>query len=123
MEKRHRIQPNLLSFARELRRPLTPCEKKLWEVVRARGASGWKFRRQTPIGPFIADFYCAEVRLIVEVDGRSHADREEYDAWRTEWLESQGYHLIWFTNLEVGKQLEGVIGKIVIVCEELKRAK
>ncbi len=98
MDKCHRIKPILLSFAKELRHPLTPAEKKLWDVIRARQASGWKFREQTPIGQFIADFYCAEAKLIVEVDGSSHIDREEYDARRTEWLQSQGYFVIRFTN-------------------------
>jgi adenine-specific DNA-methyltransferase len=124
LEKRHRIKPILLSFARELRHPLTPAEKKLWDVVRARWmSSGWKFRRQSSIGPFIADFYCAEVKLIVEVDGSSHVGREEYDARRTEWLQSQGYHVIRFSNQEVHRQLDDVIGRIEQVCEELGKAR
>jgi len=55
---------------------------------------GLRFRRQQPIGPFIVDFYCAELRLVVEVDGTGHEDRVEYDLRRQRWLEQRGYKVL-----------------------------
>ena len=62
---------------------------------------GCRFRRQAPIGRFIVDFVCHERGLIVEVDGGQHAERQDYDAARTEWLETQGYKVMRFWNNEV----------------------
>ena len=68
-EKKHRIYPPILAAARELRQPQTPMEQRLWTRLRDRQFSGYKFRRQHPIGYFIVDFYCADRKLIVEIDG------------------------------------------------------
>jgi len=91
-EKRHRIHPKIRQRSRELRQSLTPAEGKLWSILRNRNLGNYKFRRQHPIGLFITDFYCAKVKLIVEVDGAVHAGQEEYDQARTDWLEERGYH-------------------------------
>jgi len=72
-----------------------------------------KFRRQVPIGCFIVDFYCAELRLVIEIDGGSPLDQEEYDTNRTHWLESCGYHVIRFTNDDVRMNLNQVIESIL----------
>jgi len=77
-----------------------------------------KFRRQHPIGSFIVDFYCADKRLVVEIDGDSHTDQIAYDKKRTKWLEDQGYHVIRFTNREVLNQLSAVLDNIIRVCSE-----
>lgn len=76
--------------ARELRRAMTPAEKKLWQHIRY-NQLGVQFRRQNAVGPYIVDFFCAKAKLVVEVDGDVHADEEqaEYDAKRTEWLNEQ----------------------------------
>ena len=71
--------------------------------------AGAKFRRQVPIGPFIADFLCKELSIIVEADGGQHSDQEAYDARRTAWLESQGYRVLRFWNNEVLENIEGVL--------------
>jgi very-short-patch-repair endonuclease len=68
-------------LARELRRGMTVPEIKLWGWLRGRRVRGAKFRRQHPIGPFIADFYCAEVGLVVELDGGMHDDRTDLLQW------------------------------------------
>jgi very-short-patch-repair endonuclease len=77
------IEPELLARAREMRMESAPAEHKLWQCIRIRQLNGFKFRRQHNLGPFIADFYCHEAQLVVELDGDSHAARAEYDASRT----------------------------------------
>ena len=98
--------------ARELRKQLTPAEAKLWERLRSRQLGGFKFRRQQPIGAFIADFYCASSRLIVEIDGGIHNAQRESDRLRVQQLTERGYQLIRFTNEEVEREIETVLGKI-----------
>ena len=68
--------------AYDLRRYPTPSEKTLWQYLRAKQMCGLKFRRQHPIGPFIADFICLKVKIIIEVDGSVHKGRENYDSQR-----------------------------------------
>jgi len=96
-----------------------PAEARLWAKVRNRGL-GFKIRRQHPIWRFIADFYCAEAKLVIEVDGDSHteADQAEYDAARTEWLETREYKVIRFMNDDIYKHLNDVLREICIVFEE-----
>ena len=118
MQKRHRIHSLLLTHARELRHPQTPAEAALWRVLRNRQFA-YKFRRQHPIDRFIIDFYCAEAKLLIEVDGPSHLEpgQQEYDKVRTDYLEELGYKVIRFTNDEVKFNIEGVIGEILNVVE------
>jgi len=97
-EKLHRIYLPLLTAARELRQPQTPAEVKLWAHLRSRQIDGLKFRRQHPIDRFIIDFYCAEAKLCIEIDGDSHAEQAEYDQARTEYLNERGYTVMRFTN-------------------------
>ena len=91
-------------FARALRKQMTVAETVLWSRIR-REALGYKFRRQHPIGPYIADFACVEVRLVVEVDGATHRTPEEidYDAARTAFIEAQGWRVMRVGNLDVTK--------------------
>ncbi|MBT3605014.1 MAG: endonuclease domain-containing protein [Candidatus Latescibacteria bacterium] len=118
--KRHlRASGGVRQRARELRKNLTPSEKVLWQSLRGRKCNGWKFRRQHPIGRFIVDFYCAEIRLIVEVDGGVHLERELYDAERTELLEKQGYRVIRFSNEEVFQNLDRVLMRIASSIEDI----
>ena len=77
--------------------------------MRGRQLSGFKFRRQHPIGAFIVDFYCPSEKLIIELDGSQHFDTQEYDQSRTEFLESQGYRLIRFWNDAVMHDLDAVM--------------
>jgi very-short-patch-repair endonuclease len=116
-EKRHRIYPPILERSREMRHPLTPAEAKVWARVR-NAQLGFKIRRQHPIGHFIADFYCAAAKLVIEIDGDTHAepDRAEYDAARTAWLEERGYHVIRFQNDDVHKNLEAVLEVLRAAC-------
>jgi very-short-patch-repair endonuclease len=83
-----------------MRRAMTQPEKTLWFLLR-RNSLGWHFRRQHPIGPFILDFYCAALRLCVEVDGPVHADQAERDQRRTNWLNKEGIRVIRFSAEDV----------------------
>jgi very-short-patch-repair endonuclease len=96
-----------LRRAKSLRRELTQAERKLWSVLRNRQLSGAKFRRQQPIGPFIADFVCHDRRLIIEADGGQHADSIA-DKRRTSFLESKGYRVLRFWNNDILNNLDGV---------------
>jgi len=99
--------------ARELRRELTPAERKLWQRIRGRQLDGAQFRRQHAVGRFIVDFLCAKARLVVEVDGDTHADQVEYDTERTQWLNEQNdYRVIRFTNDEVHHNIDAVLATI-----------
>ena len=113
------ISPVILARARELRHPQTDAEGQLWARVRNRQL-GVHFRRQQPIWRFIADFFCASARLIIEIDGDSHAEPNqlEYDAARSNWLETRGYRVVRFTNAEVMNQLNGVLEAIAAACRE-----
>jgi very-short-patch-repair endonuclease len=101
-----------LKFQREARRNRTEPEKRLWQALRNRQVSGSKFRNQVWLGPFLVDFYCAEAKLAIEVDGETHGHQQAYDAQRTAWLEGEGFRLIRFTNQEVMTNLEGVADTI-----------
>ena len=121
MEKRYRIHPTIRQFARELRHPQTPAEATLWRHLRNRNLE-YKFRRQHTFDFFIIDFYCAEVKLCIEIDGDSHLEKaqQEYDVARTEYLESRGHKIIRFTNDDVRFNIHAVAQTIVDTCNELK---
>ena len=96
-----------------LRRDPTEPERLLWNALRARQLGGLKFRRQTAVGPYVADFLCIEAMLIVEVDGDTHAHSRAVDAKRTAFLESQGFQVVRFSNAEVMSNMEGVLAAIL----------
>jgi very-short-patch-repair endonuclease len=91
---------------------MTPSEVRLWSALRAQKIN---FRRQTPIGPYIADFAHHDARIIVELDGGQHAEDDGLaaDAARTAWLEGRGYRVLRFWNPEVQENLEGVVETIL----------
>jgi very-short-patch-repair endonuclease len=102
-----------VSRARALREQSTDVERKLWSILRDRRLGGLKFRRQVPIDRYIADFACAEARLVVELDGGQHADREKEDATRTRAIQACGWKVIRFWNNEVIENLDGVADTIL----------
>ena len=89
--------------AKVLRKPLTPAEKIFWQMVRNRNLLGLKFRRQHPIGPFVADFYCHDLKLVIEIDGDIHelADVKQYDKERESYIKELGLHVLRFKNEDV----------------------
>jgi very-short-patch-repair endonuclease len=109
----------LTRFAREFRRNHTDTERFLWHYLRNRHLMNLKFRRQEPIGNFIADFLCYEKKLIIEVDGGQHSFEQEYDRKRAEWIEKQGFEILRFWDNEVLENMEGVIYRILEHCGEL----
>ena len=91
--------------ARELRKGMNDYERKLWSLLRAKRLAGFRFRRQHPVGPFIADFYCVSAKLIVEQDGAQHFEEDQVyrDAARTRWLEQRGDRVFRVSNADVMK--------------------
>ena len=102
------------SRAKGLRRRMTDAERKLWCAIRANRRCGVQFRRQVPLGPYILDFASHSVRIVIEVDGGQHFTHQGLapDAKRDEWLTSQGYQVMRFTNIEVLNNLEGVLSQL-----------
>lgn len=100
--------------ARNLRKNATIQEKRLWNILKNRQFHNLRFKRQVPIGHYIVDFVCPEIKLIIELDGAQHNEENgiEYDANRTEYLKSKGYNVIRFWNNEVYQNIEGVIKEI-----------
>ena len=99
-------------FARGLRRRQTDAERRLWARLRDRRLLGAKFTRQMPIGPYIADFCCREMKLIVELDGGQHAARVAHDAGRTAFLQALGYRVLRFWDNEALANTNGVLQRI-----------
>ena len=108
------IKPNTWDRAQRLRRALTPAEKKLWKALRAKQL-GLNFRRQHPIGRYVADFYSPQARLVVEVDGDSHAEPDQirHDEERTRFMETHGLHVKRYSNRQINESLDGVLQEIV----------
>jgi very-short-patch-repair endonuclease len=105
--------------ARELRTHQTETEQRVWFHLRNRRFAGYKFRRQFPIGRFIVDFVCLDRRLIIELDGGQHAERREYDARRTRWLEAQGFRVLRFWDNQVFEDWDVVEE---VICRALEDA-
>jgi very-short-patch-repair endonuclease len=105
--------PTLLKRAKSMRQDPAAAEKKLWAHLRNRQLGGFKFRRQQAIEPFIADFFCASVKLIIELDG----DRQSYDSSRTRYLERDGNRVMRFVNDDVFWHLDEVLNHILSECE------
>ena len=108
-----------LDVARQLRKDSTQSEARLWEQLRNRLLENTKFRRQAPVGPYIADFLCAEKKLIVEIDGATHSTDTEvaYDHRRTTFLSENGFKVIRFQNVEISEGLDQVL---TLITEALK---
>jgi very-short-patch-repair endonuclease len=103
----------LKEFAKTNRREMTESERVLWEELRKLNC-GYHFRRQHPIGDYIADFACLKKKLVIEVDGGYHNEplQQQNDQWRTEFMESKGYTVIRFNNEEISNNLHEVITRI-----------
>ncbi|MCX7006321.1 MAG: endonuclease domain-containing protein [Kiritimatiellaeota bacterium] len=108
-------------LARVLRRQMTSAEKVLWFKLRNRKPAGAKFRRQQPFGPYVLDFYCAEHKLNVELDGGQHdlPEQREHDRRRADFLAREGVTTLRFWNSQIRKNLEGVLVKIRMTLETL----
>jgi very-short-patch-repair endonuclease len=112
---------NQRDFARKLRNEPTDAEKRLWHFLRAGQRRGHKFRRQAAIGPYVVDFVCFSVKLIVELDGPQHLDRDAvlHDARRTDWLAARGFRIIRFCNQAMDEDIGAVVSEIAHASDEL----
>ena len=110
----------LVRNAKVLRNNMTRAEIILWSRLRERKINGYKFRRQQPILYYIVDFYCPELKLIIEVDGEIHSLQEKtsYDIKRDNILKINGYYIIRLTNLEIETDLDSTINKIILYINE-----
>ena len=107
-----RADRQLRDRARAMRREPTPAERAMWSLLRGHRLAGLKFRRQAPLGDYIADFICHFPKVIVECDGGQHAD-SAYDAARDAWFRSQGFQVLRFWNGEVIERPGGVAETIL----------
>ena len=104
-------EDRLRTFAKAMRREPTDAEYALWQLLRGHRLKGLKFRRQVPLGPYIADFVCHARKLIVEVDGSQHIGSKR-DAARDLYFEAQGYLTLRFENDEVLEDEDAVASRI-----------
>ena len=100
-----------LNNAKKLRSDMTIFERKLWTRLRAKRFMNTKFKRQVPIGLYIADFVCKDKKIIIELDGSGHleASQHEHDVNRDSYLKSQGYEILRFYNNDIENNLEEVL--------------
>ena len=98
--------------ARALRRAETPAERELWRWLLGRKLEGAKFRRQQPLGPFVVDFFCEEVRLVIEADGAPHFPSPLRDRTRDLWLATAGFTVLRFENCQILEHTPAVLARI-----------
>ncbi len=103
------------ALARAMRHQPTDAEAQLWSRLRNRQLDGWKFRRQVPYGGYVLDFYCAEAKLAIEVDGGQHAEeRKKHDERRTTFLGTEGVCVVRIWNSDVLNNIGGVLEMIYL---------
>jgi very-short-patch-repair endonuclease len=110
----------LVGRARVLRSNMTRAEIILWSRLRSKKINGYKFRRQQPLFDYIVDFYCNDLKLIIEVDGEIHSFSEKisYDSKRDSILKTNGYHIIRLSNFEIETEINSTINKIISYISE-----
>jgi very-short-patch-repair endonuclease len=113
--------PAIFKLAKELRKEETEAEKILWTRLNKNQIMGLQFRRQHPINMFVADFYCAKIKLVIEIDGSIHeiTEYQEHDIGRSEILNDFGITVIRFSNEQVIEDIDGTINKIEKTVREL----
>ena len=118
-----KLDPQLLIFAKFMRHTATDAEHLMWQILRAKRFMNLKFRRQHVIEPYIVDFYCHEIGLVIELDGSQHGTDEgqEYDAERTKFLEGLGLTVVRYWNSDVLGRMDVVLEDLWQVCCELRR--
>ncbi len=116
-------QQTLTDAAKELRHKQTPAEKILWDIVRTKKFLGLKFRRQHPIKFYVVDFCCVALKLVIEIDGSVHDDKDQayQDREREFNLTQWGYRVVRFRNAEVIHHLDQVLRRLTTIVEALKK--
>ena len=105
-------RPRDTARARKLRNEATHAERRLWSYLGNSRLNGHKFSRQMPLGPYVCDFLCRRSKLVVELDGESHAATAVHDARRDQFMLEQGYTVLRFSNADVMENVEGVVAMI-----------
>jgi len=120
MENRVHNKKKLKSVRQNLRNEATKAERTLWKHLRGKQMGGYKFRRQHGIGNYVVDFYCPELKLIIELDGWVHGDKEQRKKYviRQKYLESQEFCVIRYTNAQIKYEMKSVLANIWHFCEE-----
>jgi very-short-patch-repair endonuclease len=110
----------LVRRARKLRSNMTKAEIILWSRLRSKQINGYKFRRQQPLLDYIVDFYCEDLKLIIEVDGEIHflSEKINYDSKRNNMLKANGYNIIHLSNFEIETEINSTINKIISYISE-----
>ncbi|MGF2879640.1 endonuclease domain-containing protein [Acinetobacter johnsonii] len=116
------IDPQLLEFVKTMRSNATDVEYLMWQLLRARRFMNLKFLRQHVIAPYIVDFYCHELGLVIELDGSQHGtdDAIEYDAERTKFLEALGLTVVRYWNHDVLGRMDVVLEDLWNICSKLQ---
>ena len=109
--------PKAQQRAQVLRKRTTDSERLLWSHLRRRQLRGYRFRRQVPIGNYIADFVCIEARLIIELDGSQHQDQRVYDEQRTRYLEQRGFKIFRVWDNQAFTETQSVLETIANMLE------
>ena len=120
-----KLDLQLLAFAKSMRHTATNAEHLMWQLLRAKRFMNLKFRRQHVIAPYIVDFYCHEIGLVIELDGGQHGtdDAIEYDAERTKFLEALDLMVVRYWNRDVVGKTDVVLEDLLQVCSQLKKDK
>ncbi len=121
------MEISIIEICRELRKNSTPAEKLFWQTVRNRQVKGYKFNRQSPIifeidnikRFFVADFYCHQLQLVIEIDGGIHEKQKDYDKLRTSVIKVLGMNIVRFTNQEVLNNIDDVVEKLENIIDQL----
>ena len=103
------MKKDLTNIARRLRENATEAEKVLWQRLSRRQMEGFKFRRQQPIGQYVADFVNFKKKLIIELDGGQHKIQKDEDKKRDDWFEERGFKVLRFWNNDVFENIEGIL--------------
>lgn len=120
-----KLDPQLLEFAKSMRTNATDAESLMWQLLRNKRFMNLKFRRQYVIAPYIVDFYCHELGLVIELDGSQHNmdDAIEYDAERTKFLEALDLQVVRYWNHDVLNHTNVILDNLWQTCSELKSEK
>ncbi len=113
--------PKLKTLSRELRKKGILSEVLLWNMLKAKKMKGYQFMRQKPIDKYIVDFYCNKLKLVIEIDGGSHDQKSEEDEIRQRNLESLGLTILRFYDMDVKKNMNGVLERVQNWIEECEK--
>ena len=111
----------VIKLAKKMRKDMTASEKRLWLKLRNKQVGGLRFRRQHPVGRYIADFYCHELKLVIELDGTIHDERKEYDENRNKFLKAGKFTILRFNNDEINDSIDDVLNKILQCADKISK--